>query len=139
MRRAQQIHTRAWVLNVDGALTGPQFAVLTALGINGPLDQVTLGEKVSLDRSTMADVARRLEKKGWLTRSRDAADGRRRVLELSPAGILLLDQVTPRVEQLGEDLLAALSPLERRQLLDLLTRVIAHGERVMPGDVTASP
>jgi DNA-binding MarR family transcriptional regulator len=132
IRRAEQIHTRVWAATVDGTLTSPQFAVLTALAAEGALDQATIGEMVSLDRSTMADVAQRLEQRGWVTRGRDPADGRRRVLELTPDGRSVLVRVTPLVERLGDELLGDLSETERRTLLELLGRLIGYGEHALP-------
>jgi DNA-binding MarR family transcriptional regulator len=129
IRRAQQIHTRVWAVRVDGTLTSPQFAVLTALAEGDALDQATIGEMISLDRSTMADVAQRLESRGWLTRGRDPSDARRRVLELTPAGRRLLARVTPLVEQLGDELLGDLSESERQTLVELLGRLIVYGEQ----------
>lgn len=139
MRRAQQVHTRIWAQEVDPELTSPQFAVLTALANESELDQGTIGELVSLDRSTMADIARRLERRGWLSRLRDPADGRRRLLALTPDGRALLARVTPLVEKMGEDMLGGLSEKERRTLIDILGRLTTYGERAFPdGGVRAN-
>src|SRR3954453_7210467 len=70
LRRAQQVHTDLWAARVDG-LTGPQYATLVAVAGWDDVDQRRAGELASLDKSTLAEVVRRLTLKGWLERVRD--------------------------------------------------------------------
>jgi DNA-binding MarR family transcriptional regulator len=44
-----------------------------------------LAQGLHLHPSTLTGILRRLERRGWLTRRRHPRDGRRAVLELSPA------------------------------------------------------
>ena len=57
IRRAQQVHYWLWNAEVSPEVTSPQFAVLYALRAEKNIDQKTLGERVSLDRSTTARFA----------------------------------------------------------------------------------
>src|SRR5438477_192430 len=77
IRRAQQVHYWLWNAQVSGEVTSPQFAVLYALRAEKNIDQKTLGERVSLDRSTTAEVVARLKSRGLIQRFRDPRDGRR--------------------------------------------------------------
>src|SRR5260370_521604 len=70
IRRAQQVHYWLWNAEVSPEVTSPQFAVLYALRAEKNIDQKTLGERVSLDRSTTAEVAARLKPPGLLHRFR---------------------------------------------------------------------
>src|SRR3712207_9180186 len=49
-------------------------------------DQVTLAAKVAFDAAPFGSVIGRLEAKGWVRRKPDAADRRRKLLWVTPAG-----------------------------------------------------
>lgn len=55
-RRLQQVHYLLWNTMVSEQTTSPQFAVLNTLVASPGLDQRTVGERVGLDRSTIAEV-----------------------------------------------------------------------------------
>lgn len=57
-----------------------------------PLLVKEVGERLGLDTGTLTPMLRRMEKKGWLTRSQGQDDGRRVYIELTPKG---LDAETP--------------------------------------------
>jgi DNA-binding MarR family transcriptional regulator len=119
-RRLYQAYVSAWVRTVDGTLTGPQFAVLVAVNEQPGLDQRSLAYAVSLDTSTMADVALRLEARGLIRRVADPTDGRRKLLELTPEGTQVLEDVDRRARALDELLLEGLDEGARAELLTTL-------------------
>ena len=53
-----------------GGLTSRQFAVLVAVAHNEGLSQTDLVDCTGIDRSTMAEIARRMQRKGLLQRRR---------------------------------------------------------------------
>jgi DNA-binding MarR family transcriptional regulator len=59
LRRALQAMNLLWDREVSHVITSPQFAALNALYGEPALDQRTLGERISLDRSTMTEVVAR--------------------------------------------------------------------------------
>jgi DNA-binding MarR family transcriptional regulator len=128
VRRLHQAYTAAWVRSVDPVLTGPQYAVLTAVRASPGQDQRSLASAVALDTSTMADVARRLETRGLITRSTAADDGRRKLLHLTEAGERCLSDANARAGALDERLLAPYDDAERARLLALLTSLSDHWE-----------
>jgi trehalose 6-phosphate phosphatase len=67
-------------------LTGPQRVVVRMLGRYPGISAGQLAQALHLHPSTLTGILRRLERRGWLTRRRHPRDGRRAVLELSPAG-----------------------------------------------------
>ena len=80
------MHYSLWHASDDvSGLTSPQFAVLHALAHQQPLDQTELGERASLDRSTLANIVTRLSARGFVARTRDAAGARRDLVALTPA------------------------------------------------------
>jgi DNA-binding MarR family transcriptional regulator len=80
-----------------------------------------VAERVALDTSTTADIAARLDAKGWL--HRELLPRRQRSLRLSDEGQAVLDEMLPRVNAMYDDLLGPLSVAERVAFLALLQRV----------------
>jgi DNA-binding MarR family transcriptional regulator len=105
IRRAQQRHTMLWTQEFSGDLTGPQYAVVRAVGGDEGLDQRAVGELASLDKSSTADIVARLHGQGWLRFSRDPSDGRRKTLTLTPLARTALGEITRRVGLVQERLL----------------------------------
>lgn len=124
IRRSQQIHTMMWNAEVSDEVTSPQVIILVALARNPGVDQRTLGETVSLDRSTTADVIDRLMKRGFLERARDPKDRRRNLLQLTDAGVKLLESIGPRSEAMNEHLISVLSPEDQLELIRLLRQFV---------------
>jgi DNA-binding MarR family transcriptional regulator len=121
IRRAHQRAVALFAEHHGRHITPVQYAVLRAVHAEPGLDQVTLAERVALDTSTTADIAARLEAKGWL--HRELLPRRQRSLRLSDEGQAVLDEMLPRVNAMHDDLLAPLSAAERRAFLALLQRV----------------
>ncbi len=125
IRRLQQI---AFALFLDQAkaldFTPVQYAALYAVGNNPGIDQTALCNAVALDRSTIADVVGRLEKKGLITRRSGAADRRTKSLTITPAGRRLLCDIEPAVLETQRLILAPLKPGERSIFMQMLTRLV---------------
>lgn len=122
IRRTERVQGELWGAEVGAELTAPQYAVLVAVARGGQVDQRQVGELASLDKSSTADIVARLERGGWLRRTRDPADGRRRLLELTSPSRVALDHVTPNVAHVQELLLKPLSANER----EVFVRQLAH-------------
>ncbi|MDI2125958.1 MarR family winged helix-turn-helix transcriptional regulator [Yinghuangia seranimata] len=133
VRRLYQAYLAAWVRTVDPVLTGPQYAVLTAVDSEPGRDQSSLASAVALDTSTMADVARRLETRGLIVRRTAAGDGRRKLLFLTEEGEKALHNTNARARALDERLLAPYDAAERARLMQLLGELAAHWESVTEG------
>ncbi|HEV7976299.1 MarR family winged helix-turn-helix transcriptional regulator [Amycolatopsis sp.] len=131
-RRMYQAYLAAWVRTVDATLTGPQFAVLTAVACSPGVDQGSLAASVALDRSTMGDLARRLEERGLIVRETPPSDGRRKLLYLTEEGHATYQQVNARARMLDERLLAGRSPGDRRRLLEVMQELAEHWEAIAP-------
>lgn len=123
MRRGVKHLATAWAAH-DPGMTVPQFAILVELDQNPGLDQRTLGDRVLIDPSTTADMCRRLLARGYIERARDATDGRRYVVRITPAGRACLAPALPRVEEVDEDLLSRLTPSERRRFIQLFRKAL---------------
>ena len=129
LRRALQAMNLLWDHEVSHVITSPQFAALNALYGEPPLDQRTLGERISLDRSTMAEVVARLSARGLIKTARDANDGRRKTIRLTPKGVATLQHLIPRTHVMTRRLVGALDPNDQAALLRMLTTVVSSNER----------
>jgi DNA-binding MarR family transcriptional regulator len=122
-RRLQQAHHLLWNTMVSEEITSPQFAVLNTLVTEPGLDQRTVGERVGLDRSTIAEVIGRLVGRGLLDKVRDPQDGRRFLLRLTEDGTRTQRKLAVRAARMNQVFLAPLSAEERTQFLSLIQRV----------------
>ncbi|MGW0605959.1 MarR family winged helix-turn-helix transcriptional regulator [Streptomyces sp. NPDC002640] len=133
-RRLQQAHTLLWNTMVSEEITSPQFAVLSAVTAEPGLDQRTVGERVSLDRSTVAEVVGRLTRRGLLDKVRDPQDGRRYLLRLTDEGARLHRRLAVRAARMNQVLLAPLSAEEQDLFVGLIRRVSEAAETLrQPG------
>jgi MarR family transcriptional regulator, temperature-dependent positive regulator of motility len=112
--------------------------VLTAVREYPEVDQGSLAACVALDRSTMADVCRRLEDRALIRRETAPSDGRRKLLSMTDQGATLLDDVTAKVARLNAALMgvpdgAVDSDGELAGLLGELDRLCSRWEKVAEG------
>jgi DNA-binding MarR family transcriptional regulator len=128
IRRLFQLRTRLWQETVPCDLTGPQFTVLGTLYMHGSMDQGTLGQHAGLDKSTAAPIVERLRGRGLLVITRDTADARRKLLDLTPEGRQLVMRTAPFAADVDEQLLAALTAADREEFARLADRVLT-GEK----------
>lgn len=122
IRRAHQLAVSVFHDTHGRQVTPVQYAVLRALQDTPGIDQVTLADKVALDTSTTADIATRLETKGWIVR--ELLPRRQRALRLTAEGDAVLAEMLPRVRPMYSRLLDALEPQERDEFLRLLGKFV---------------
>lgn len=129
LRRALQVMNVLWDEEVSRTITSPQFAALNALYREPRMDQRTLGRRISLDRSTMAEVVSRLSARGLIRTQRDTSDGRRKTITLTPKGSATLQHLIPRTHVMTGRLVRELDERQRDELLQLLKSVVSSNER----------
>jgi MarR family transcriptional regulator, temperature-dependent positive regulator of motility len=132
LRRAQQAHTQLWAEGVPVDVTSSQYSILAALSVHGDLDQAAVGRLLSLDKSSVAELASRMERRGLIQRSRDDRDARRQVLRITEEGGRTVTEAAPYVHQVGQQLLAQLEAVERAPFISCLKRV---GDAAIRGDL----
>ena len=128
LRRALQVMNLLWSEEVSKTITSPQFAALNALHREPNMDQRTLGARISLDRSTMADVVARLTERGAIEWRRDVRDGRRKTIRLTAKGEKTLQELIPMTHRMTNRLVSALECDDQEKLLRLLTAIVAANE-----------
>jgi DNA-binding MarR family transcriptional regulator len=132
LRRALQVMNLLWDQEVSHTITSPQFAALNALYKEPKLDQSALGQRISLDRSTMAEVVSRLRTRGLINTERDTRDGRRKKITLTPKGLRTVHQLIPRTHLMTRQLVGQLDTDERAALMRMLMSVVKANERPKP-------
>ncbi|MBP0492322.1 MarR family winged helix-turn-helix transcriptional regulator [Pararoseomonas indoligenes] len=127
LRRAHQIALSVFAGECRAfEVTTTQYGILVALRTRPGLDQIGLAQLLGLDRSTTGMVVRLLEARGLLLRSGDRQDRRRRILNLTPQGAALLEEVEPAAERSVCSLLAPLTEREASTLGRLLDKLLTH-------------
>jgi DNA-binding MarR family transcriptional regulator len=104
----------------DADITPRQFALLAAAAELADPSQADLVEATGIDRSTLADLVRRLINKRLLQRRRSRDDARAYVVRLTSEGEWVLKSARPKAMKADAALLARLSADQRTALLDAL-------------------
>ena len=107
------------------------FAVLASLEEYGALSQADLGRRLGLDRNEVSGIVTRLASGGRVDRQADPADRRRNVVTLTASGRQYLEEIQRHADAAQDELLAGLSPTERRQLNELLAKLL-RSHRAQP-------
>jgi DNA-binding MarR family transcriptional regulator len=116
----------------DGDLTPRQLAVLMTVAQNEGLSQTGLVERTGIDRSTLADIVRRMQKKGLLQRRRTKEDARAYAVKLTEEGRRVLRSAEPLAKRVDERILEALPGKQREQFIDELQAIVATLQKLAP-------
>jgi len=131
------------------ATFGIPQAAATALavidGAGAPLTPSQVSDRVLVASATMTATLDLLEYRGWIRRVPNPGDRRSVLIEITPDGRATADQLLPGIRTVERSVLSALTPGERAQLLDLLSKILAraaevaaepseplHGQRIRP-------
>ena len=106
----------------DG-LRGYHYRLLAALEQWGPASQADLGRDTGIDRSDVTAILNDLESRRLIERRVDPDHKRRNIVSLTPKGADVLLELDGVIEQIQEAVLAPLSPAQRRQFVNLLSRL----------------
>lgn len=108
-----------------GDLTPRQFAVLVAVSQNEGLSQTNLVRKTGIDRSTLADIVRRMLRKNLLQRRRTKDDARAYSVKLTDEGWSALRRYEPTVDRVDDTVLSALPEDSRQRFIDELSLIVS--------------
>ena len=101
-----------------------EWAVLSQLARCGATSQRDLADAIAHDPAGVCRLLDTLETNGDVGRTRDAADRRRVLVSLTRRGRSRYEHMYPAVTSAIEEVLAPLTPGERRQLGTLLRKVL---------------
>lgn len=105
-------------------LTARQFAVLVAVRQNEGVSQTGLVERTGIDRSTLAEMIRRMLRKGLLQRRRTREDARAYAVKLTEEGARVLKAAEPLTLLVDERILMALPAKQRERFVQDLNSIV---------------
>ncbi|MDB6182595.1 MarR family winged helix-turn-helix transcriptional regulator [Paracoccus fistulariae] len=126
IRRLHQIHVGLFSEACGGLdLTAVQYAMLSVLfSGGGKFDQLSLSKAVGVDRTSGADVIKRLERRGLIAREPSTEDRRAFVVSITEQGKEVVRQVRPMMEAAQDRLVSPLTSRERDTFTRLLRKMI---------------
>src|SRR3954471_10380274 len=114
-------------------LTYPQFLVMLALYEDAPRSVGDLGLVLGMETGTLTPLLKRLQVAGLVTRTRDSADERRVLIDLTEAGLALREEACSVPEKI--ETACRLSNAQLAELRDILNGLA----RPRPGETESAP
>ena len=131
IRRCQQFYGDLYAREAGGKeLTKQQFTLLCALEQNDGTSQTALVEITGIDRSTLAEMVRRMLEKGLLSRERTEEDQRANAVAISPSGRKALRGARNAADRAERALLEALPQPERQKFVKALSQIAQAAEQL---------
>jgi DNA-binding MarR family transcriptional regulator len=129
IRRCQQYFGDLYAREAGSReLTKQQFTLLCALEQNDGASQTTLVEITGIDRSTLAEMVRRMLQRGLLSRERTEEDQRANAIAISAAGRKALRAARNAADRAERALLDALPAQERLKFVKSLSQIASAAE-----------
>ena len=109
----------------------PIFTALAVLdGAGEALTPSEIADRVLVASATMTATLDALERRGWVRRVANPADRRSVLVEITPDGRAIADQVLPGIRSVEKSMMSALTGAERKQLVDLLDKVLRRSAEI---------
>lgn len=117
----------SWV--AESGVKAPTYGVLSVVKERGPVSQREVCDWLGVHASDMVELVDHLEGLGWVARRRDPTDRRRYQLTITPEGRKTLARYDAVAAQAEDSVLEPLTDVERRRLIDLVTKVVSSHAR----------
>ena len=124
MRVAMQRHTSIFMSLMAHGLTQTQFAALAKLVEVGTCSQNHLGRLIYLDAATIKGVVDRLRMRKLVTIQVNPKDRRHSMVAVTRRGYRIANEAIKRAHRITRKTLVPLKPLEQRQIIRLLQKMI---------------
>jgi DNA-binding MarR family transcriptional regulator len=135
VRRLNQIHYALFFEECKSHnITPVQYGILTALSLSPWLDQTQIGLELGLDRTTTADVVKRLQERGLVERRVNPEDRRSRQALITKEGLRVMGALQEGMLRSQNRLLEPLTPRNRAIFMKLLSQLVEannHYSRAM--------
>ena len=141
LRRAHQIGVGIFLEECASfRITPLQFSALWALSkVDGGIPQIQLAGMIALDRTTIAIVLAKLEKEGFVARSRNPRNTRANVVTLTEAGGRHLETMMSKVMAVQEKIIEPLTEEERELFLRALRKIAESNNQLSRAPMTLLP
>jgi len=139
LHRAQQFAAERFSQDYTGAeaLTLRQYAVLKALSAANGQTQTDLVKATGVDRSTLAEMIKRLEMKRLVARERAEDDARANAVSITAGGKALLSSVTARVSKADNAILAVVPKAQQKAFIATLQKIAEAADEAQYADVSS--
>jgi DNA-binding MarR family transcriptional regulator len=138
MRRCEQLYADLYAREADGCdLTRSQLTVLSALDPNEGASQTALVEMTGIDRSTVAEMVRRMLERGLITRKRTETDLRANAVAITPTGRKALRVARAAAERAERAFLEALPAPERPKFIKYLAAIASASHSIVGAGLPA--
>lgn len=109
-------------------ITEQQWRVIRILAESGKVDASEMADKAFILAPSLTRIIRSLEERGLITKHKDADDGRRVLLEIAPAGMRVIADVSPESRAIYDQLEARYGRERVEVLLDMLDELATLGD-----------
>lgn len=116
------------VAKVAPMLTPGAARILVFAGRSGPISQVALARRASLEPMTISSFVSALEKEGYVSRSADPLDRRSKLITLTEKGSDCLQRIVACMRASEANSRATVSEQDWKTTLSVLDRVRLHAE-----------
>lgn len=131
LHRAEQLAADRFTQLVGESVTLRQFAVLAAIAESPGLSQSELVKATGVDRSTLADMMTRMQKRKWVSRTPSASDARALSIRIDSAGATILAAATQFAIAADAAILDALPPSKRKSFMNILGKLIRAADEAV--------
>ena len=107
-------------------VTEQQWRVIRVLSEAGTLDATEVADKAFILAPSLTRMIKSLEERGFITKHKDKADGRRVLLKLAPPGRAIIDEVMPDSRRVYAKIDALFGADRVGELLDMLDELAAR-------------
>jgi DNA-binding MarR family transcriptional regulator len=128
LHRAEQLASVRFAQLVGDSITLRQFTVLAAIAERPGVSQSELVRSTGIDRSTLADLMARMEKRGWIVRTPSRADKRAYSVLLGQAGGTVFAATAHHARAADAAILDLLPRTKARTFLATLTKLAKLAE-----------
>lgn len=130
LRRAEQFASELFARSdLRDGVTLRQTVLLASIAEAEGASQSDLVRTTGVDRSTLAEMMARMERKGLIARAAAADDGRAKSVRLTTEGRRRLNEALPAIREVDRNLLLALPAARRATFESILAELAEAAER----------
>jgi homoprotocatechuate degradation regulator HpaR len=122
-REAVMTHFRPMLAEHD--ITEQQWRVIRILAERGMIDASEMADRAFILAPSLTRIIRSLEERGIISKAKDDNDGRRVLLQITPAGLAIIEEVAPESRLIYERLEKSFGRERIDQLLEMLDELAA--------------
>jgi len=124
LRRLLHVHSTLWYEHVSTEITSVQYVVLWCLHHHGDQPQQELLSLAQIDKSSLAELLRRMEQQGSITTARAPDDKRRKIVSITEKGRRIHDELSSGADLVNDMMTSSLTAAELKQFDAILEKLL---------------